>query len=179
MKTTRFNLLVPHGSFFCVPLLLLGLLTLLAGCTTNSPTGYHDRGDAAHAVMLSLGYDQQTEHTFTGSGVVVDVEAALRERPAAHLADVLRGRVPGVTVSGTGSHAVVRVRGALWPGADPLYVVDGIPVEAEPGGSLPWINPHDVATVTVLRDASAAALYGLRGAHGVIVITTKRGQTRR
>ena len=111
----------------------------------------------------------------TGAVETVDVEAALK-RPVARVSDILRGRISGVIVTeGPGGSVQVRIRDANRPGADPLYVLDGMPVTPDPGGALSWLNPHDIASITILRDAASAAIYGMRGAHGVIVITTKLG----
>jgi TonB-dependent SusC/RagA subfamily outer membrane receptor len=58
--------------------------------------------------------------------------------------------------------------------SEPLYVVDGVPVDAGPNGTLNWLNPLDIASITVLKYGASTAIYGVRGANGVIVITTKR-----
>ncbi len=109
----------------------------------------------------------------TGAVGTIDVEAALK-RPVSRVSDILRGRASGVIVTeGPGGRVQVRIRDARGRGADPLYVVDGMPVTPDPGGALPWLNPYDIASITVLKDAASAAIYGMRGAHGVIVITTK------
>ncbi len=105
----------------------------------------------------------------------------------------LQGKAPGVQItSGSGAaggHAVVRIRGtsSISAGGDPLYVIDGIPLSndafilGERGGlnnnPLSSINPDDIESIDVLKDAAAAAIYGSRGANGVIIITTKKGKT--
>jgi TonB-dependent starch-binding outer membrane protein SusC len=70
----------------------------------------------------------------------------------------------------------VRIRGvaSLRAGAEPLYVVDGVAMLPSPGGTGVGVSPHDIARIDVLKDAAAAALYGSRGANGVVVVTTKR-----
>ena len=103
----------------------------------------------------------------------------MRERPVARVSDILRSRTSGVIVrEGPAGGITVRIRGSVArKGADPLYVIDGVPVAADPGGSLPWLNPHDIKSITVLKDAASTAIYGMRGGHGVIVITTKVGRS--
>ena len=88
----------------------------------------------------------------------------------------LDGRISGVTVTRTSGGIAVRVRGATsFAGdAEPLYVVDGTPTAAGPGGSLSGISPNDIASIRVLKDAADLTMYGSRGANGVVVITTKR-----
>ncbi|GAC1414735.1 MAG: hypothetical protein PVSMB1_06590 [Gemmatimonadaceae bacterium] len=88
----------------------------------------------------------------------------------------LAARVPGVLIS----HApdggiVIRIRGAtsINGNSEPLYVIDGLAVQPGPGGALVGINPHDIASIEVLKDAASLAYYGLRAGNGVIVIRTK------
>ncbi|HYC30087.1 MAG TPA: SusC/RagA family TonB-linked outer membrane protein, partial [Chitinophagaceae bacterium] len=125
-----------------------------------------------------VGYGTQRKRDVTGSVVSVN-EMALREVPVANLQQALQGRAAGVEVqrAGTspGANAVIRIRGmrSILGSNDPLFVVDGIPFQ----GSLNDINPDDVASIDVLKDASATAIYGSRGANGVILVTTKRGRT--
>jgi TonB-dependent SusC/RagA subfamily outer membrane receptor len=90
---------------------------------------------------------------------------------------VLQGRFAGVEVNRTASGGIsVRIRGATsFNGStEPLYVVDGIPIQAGPDGSLTGINPYDIESIQVLKDPADTAIYGMRGANGVIVIKTKR-----
>ena len=109
----------------------------------------------------------------TGAIETIDVERALKQ-PVARVSDILRGRASGVIVTeGPGGTVQVRIRDARRRGTGPLYVIDGMPVTPDPGGALPWLGPHDIATITVLKDAAAAAIYGMRGGGGVILITTK------
>ena len=90
--------------------------------------------------------------------------------------EMLRGRFPGVEVIALPSGGIsVRIRGAssVALSSEPLFVVDGMPVHAEPGGALKWLNPHDVRRIEVLKDPGSTGFYGSRGAAGVILITTK------
>ena len=70
----------------------------------------------------------------------------------------------------------IRGRGSIYGDNEPLYVVDGMPVTTVPGRGLAWLNPGDVQRIEILKDASATALYGMRGANGVVLITTRHGR---
>lgn len=117
----------------------------------------------------------------TGAVATVDSKKLL-ERPATNINQALQGNAAGVFVSnGTrpSDDATIRVRGinTINAGSSPIYVVDGVIMENNQGG-FNSVNVNDVASVQVLKDASATALYGSRGANGVVVITTKKGQRR-
>ena|SRR5437868_3881996 len=92
--------------------------------------------------------------------------------------ELLAGRFPGVTVLRVAGGIAVRIRGESTFSGDrePLYVVDGMTIEAGPGGALQGINPGDIERIEVLKDIGSTAQYGSRGANGVILITTKRGR---
>lgn len=128
--------------------------------------------------VVVIGYGTQRRRDVTGSVASVN-EKALREVPVANLQQALQGRAAGLEVQrvGTkpGAGAVIRIRGerTINGSNDPLIILDGIPFE---GGSLNDINPDDVASVDILKDASATAVYGSRGSNGVILITTKKGK---
>src|SRR5450759_3693583 len=88
----------------------------------------------------------------------------------------LAARVPGVIITRAADGGLaIRIRGQTTVNGEtePLYVIDGLPVQSGPGGSLTGINPKDIASIEVLKDASATAFYGVRGSNGVIVIKTK------
>ncbi len=126
--------------------------------------------------VVVVGYGVQKKSDVTGSLVSVSSEA-LKEVPVANLQQALQGRAAGVEVQriGTapGATAQIRIRGerSVYGSNDPLIVLDGIPYS----GSLSDINPDEIASLNVLKDASSTAIYGSRGANGVILITTKRG----
>jgi TonB-dependent SusC/RagA subfamily outer membrane receptor len=103
-------------------------------------------------------------------------ELARNPNPNAPIEQILSGRIAGVTVSRGGDGGiVVRIRGAASFGTeDPLYVVDGQPIAAGPGGSLSGISPYDIESISVLKDAASLTMYGSRGANGVILIKTKK-----
>ena len=101
----------------------------------------------------------------------------VRDTPTESVEKTLEGRFPGVTVLRTSSGGLsIRIRGAAsftGPNA-PLYVIDGSPVEPGPDGDLVGLNPSDIESIKVLKDAASTAFYGVRGGNGVIVIKTKR-----
>jgi TonB-dependent SusC/RagA subfamily outer membrane receptor len=89
---------------------------------------------------------------------------------------MLEGRVSGVTIeAASGGGIAVRIRGtsSFYGNNEPLYVIDGSPFTAGPGGALTGINPHDIESIHVLKNPADTAIYGIRGANGVIVIKMK------
>ncbi len=127
--------------------------------------------------MVVVGYGSQESEDVTGSIVQVDSKEIM-QTAVAGAADALQGRAAGVEVVNSngspGSNTEVRIRGlGSINGSPVLYVVDGMPLD---GAAVNAIAPQDIATIDVLKDASAAAIYGARAAGGVILITTKRGQ---
>lgn len=130
--------------------------------------------------VVVIGYGTQRKSLLTGAISKVKNEK-MEEAPVARLDQVLQGRIAGVQIENTSSEAgsdpKIRVRGlsSVNAGASPLVVVDGLPV---PDG-LSYVNPADVESVEVLKDAASAAIYGSRGSSGVIIITTKSGKAER
>jgi TonB-linked SusC/RagA family outer membrane protein len=135
--------------------------------------------------VVVVGYGTQQRRDVTGSVASVK-EAEIKAVPVTGVDQALQGRAPGVQViqnSGApGGSVSVRVRGVGTVGnSEPLYVVDGVPFMNSSDNSsnvniLNTLNPNDVVSIDVLKDASATAIYGARGANGVVIITTKRGQ---
>ncbi len=102
---------------------------------------------------------------------------AIEKRPQESVASLLQGRTSGVlvTVLANGSLSIrIHGSGSFYASGEPLYVVDGTPFTPGMGGGLTGINPHDIESIEVLKYPPATSLYGLRGANGVILITTKR-----
>lgn len=128
--------------------------------------------------VVVVGYGTQKKRDVTGAVTSVS-EQALRSVPVSNLQNALQGQAAGLDIAtvGTkpGSGGQIRIRGmrSILGSNDPLLVLDGIPFD----GNLNDINPDDVASVEVLKDASATAIYGSRGANGVILVTTKRGRS--
>ncbi|WP_212001923.1 TonB-dependent receptor [Chitinophaga sp. HK235] len=123
--------------------------------------------------VVVTGYASQKKKDLTGAISVVKVEN-ITKQPTSQIANQLQGQVSGITIVGTGQpgqEPQVAVRGKNTFGNNtPLYVVDGVPIS-----NLADVNPNDVQTMQVLKDAGAASIYGARAANGVIIITTKRG----
>ena len=127
--------------------------------------------------VIVVAYGTAKKSSFTGSATAVDGDQ-LALRPVSNVTKALDGQVAGVTVTsgggqpGAGSTISIRGFGSINASNDPLYVVDGIPFD----GALNTIAPQDIESMTVLKDASASALYGARAANGVVIITTKKGK---
>jgi TonB-linked SusC/RagA family outer membrane protein len=136
--------------------------------------------------VVVIGYGTARKSDLTGSVTSVK-EMELKERPAPSLQQALAGRMPGVQVNSNsgrpGGRANIRIRGfsSINSSNNPLYVVDGVqlPVgnQSQASQAIDFINPNDIVSVEVLKDASSTAIYGSRGANGVILITTKRGKS--
>ena len=126
--------------------------------------------------VMVVAYGTTKKTSFTGSAQAVN-NKKIETRPITSATKALEGNVGGIQIGGSsgqpGAAPVIRIRGFGSINADqnPLYVVDGIPYD----GNLSDINPNDIESMTVLKDASASALYGARGANGVIMIQTKKG----
>lgn len=126
--------------------------------------------------VVAIGYGTVKKSDLTGSVGVVSTKD-LTKIPTTSAAQALQGRVPGVVVTQSGdpgSDVTIRVRGvgSITRSSDPIYIVDGIMT-----GSISGIQPQDIESMQVLKDASATAIYGANGSNGVILITTKRGKS--
>ena len=139
--------------------------------------------------VIVVGYGVQSREAKTGAVVQVSGDE-LASIPATSVDKMLQGKMAGVQITSSngqpGATTTIRVRGtsSLSAGSNPLYVVDGIPVmsgdisggAAESTNAIALISPSDIASITVLKDAAAASIYGSRAANGVILITTKSGK---
>ena len=131
---------------------------------------------AALNEVVVVGYGTATRQSFAGSATTIDTEN-LETKNFANVSQALAGEVAGVNVINTsgqpGTASTIRIRGfgSVNGNRSPLYVVDGVPFT----GSINSINPADIKSTTVLKDATATAIYGSRGANGVILLTTKTG----
>jgi TonB-linked SusC/RagA family outer membrane protein len=139
--------------------------------------------------VVVVGYGQAIKRDITGSIAKVNAKD-IRDFPAPSFESAIQGKAPGVVVeSGSGKLGQgikIRIRGtsSISANSQPLYVVDGLPVTSvslsdptnDPTNPLTDINPNDIESVEVLKDASAAAIYGARAANGVVLITTKKGR---
>ena len=128
--------------------------------------------------VVVTGYGNVSKGSFAGSAQAVNAETIENKSPS-EISKALAGEVAGVQVVTTsgqpGTNASIRIRGigTINGGGSPLYVVDGVPY----AGDISAIDPGDIASTTILKDATATSLYGSRGAHGVVVITTKKGNS--
>lgn len=145
----------------------------LEGKTTLNVTLTSDVEELGEVVIV--GYSAQKKSTLTGAVSPINLED-LNRRRVGELSQALQGQVAGVQVTQStgapGDEINIRIRGEGTIGNNnPLYVIDGIPTR-----ELGFLNPADIQSMTVLKDASAAAIYGSRASAGVIIITTKRGK---
>jgi TonB-linked SusC/RagA family outer membrane protein len=130
--------------------------------------------------VVVVGYGTQKKTSITGAVASFSGEG-LEERPLVRIDQALVGQLSGVRVKqtsgvpGAGFQIQIRGSGSINAGNEPLYVVDGFPLDTD--GQPSNLNPNDIASIQVLKDASSTAIYGSRGSNGVVLITTKRGKT--
>lgn len=141
--------------------------------------------------VVVTGYGNFTKASYTGAASVMNTNK-LQDLPVVSLSQMLDANVPGLSISGSSgqpgstTNMQVRGKGSINASTEPLFVLDGVPVistnlsndDNSSGGLgiLSTINPNDIESITVLKDASSTSLYGARGSNGVILITTKRGK---
>ena len=146
------------------------------------------------AELIVVGYSTRSKESLTGSVGVVDGKG-LEQVPVSTFEQALKGAVPGLQATAIdgapGANTQIRIRGigSITASSEPLYVVDGIPIQAGSIASfdndgrstnvMASINPNDIESISVLKDAASTAIYGSRGANGVILITTKSGKSER
>lgn len=149
---------------------------IVVGNQTTINVKLKDDAQALEEVIV-VGYGTQKKGDITGAVGLVDAES-FKDRPKQDLGSLIQGQAAGVTViksSGKPSAGFdIRVRGTSSIGAssNPLYVIDGVPTTDTRS-----LNPSDIESISVLKDASSAAIYGAQGANGVVIITTKKGST--
>ena len=174
-------------------------VTVTAGATADVTLRMR-AADVRLQGVVAVGYGSVRRRDVTGAVSSVSTES-LQRAPIASLDQVLQGNAPGVQVTSAsatpGGGISIRIRGtsSITGNSEPLYVIDGFPVENDPeavspgnGGRatasvasnpLASLNPGDIESLEVLKDASATAIYGARGANGVVIITTRRGRAGR
>lgn len=149
------------------------LLASTAACSRQQPDTRPSRPEAA---TVSDGYADRTKEQAGGVSSVEYNPGA--QQKVARVEELLIGKFPGVEVARTdGDGYSVTIRGgagSFMSGEQPLWVIDGVPYEVKAGRGLSWLSPDDVARIDVLKNPSETGIYGLRGANGVIVVTTKR-----
>ncbi|MFD1770210.1 SusC/RagA family TonB-linked outer membrane protein [Sphingobacterium suaedae] len=151
---------------------LAGRLTVQSSTASVTVDLQPDNSNLEEVVVT--GYGAQRKKDLTGSVAVVDV-AELKAQPVASAVEALQGRATGVQIvndGAPGSTPQIKIRGySTINNNEPLYVIDGVPFE----GKLSWLNQNDIESMQVLKDASAASIYGSRANNGVVIITTKSG----
>lgn len=166
MRTTNFS----PGAVLTSCMLIFALVAL--GCRQSGQTTKTSSGEDE----VSVGYGTQPRENLTGAVSSVDPEEERERRPITRVEEMLSG-VSGVRVMnlpGGGIRVQIRGTTSVYGSNEPLYVIDGMPVELSSGQGLNWLNPADIDAIDVLKDASATAIYGSRGANGVVIIKTKR-----
>jgi len=164
-----------------------------AGATLNISV---TKNDKSMDDVVVIGYGTQRRHDVTSAVATMDTKT-IQERPITRIDQAMIGQMPGVQVRqqtgmpGSGFTILVRGAGSISAGTEPLYVIDGFPLDINGqnvnGGfsvtgvtsnnnPLNNLNPDDIESIQVLKDAAAGAIYGSRAANGVVLITTKRGQ---
>ena len=127
--------------------------------------------------VVVVGYGVQRKSDVTGAMTRVG-EKQLNSRPVNNAFEALQGKAAGVDITtserpGTVGNILIRGSRSITASGSPLYVVDGVPLQA---GGIETLNPRDIESIDILKDASSTAIYGSRGANGVVLVTTKRGQ---
>ena len=172
-----FNLEVPNDATH-LTFSFIGMQTIevaIADQTVINVIMISDSQNVDEVVVVA--YGTTTKEAFTGSAGVVKADV-LEKRQVTNATQSLAGEVAGIQIVNStgqpGSEPSVRIRGigSMSASNKPLYVVDGVPYD----GSISAINPSDIKSLTVLKDAAASAIYGARGANGVILVTTKKGK---
>lgn len=131
--------------------------------------------------LVAIGYGSQKRANLTGAVATVDVARTMDSRPVQDVAKALQGAVPGLTITTANgdinANPQINIRGTgtltNYQSSSPLIIVDGVPVD-----DMSFLNPDDIADISVLKDASSSAIYGTRAAFGVILITTKSASTK-
>lgn len=177
----NFTLTVPQGATLVVS--FIGYKSQEVAAAPSVVVTLQDDAELLETVVV-IGYGSVKKNDLTGS--VTAIKADEINRGAITSPDqMLQGKVPGLLVTPASGDptggATIRIRGAasLYASNDPLIVIDGVPVTSEGGAGmanpLASVNPNDIESYTVLKDASATAIYGSRASNGVIIITTKKG----
>ena len=172
----RFTLSVDAGTQLKIS--YVGYKTVTVRARDNMQVALEeDAGQLSEVVVV--GYGTQKKANLTGAVANVDVKEAIASRPITDVGKALQGVTPGLTITnkigGVGTESTIKLRGSVGSlnassGTSPLILVDNVEVP-----SLNLVNPDDIETISVLKDASSASIYGTRAAWGVILITTKQG----
>ena len=171
----QFSLSVPADAVLEISFIGLQTQEITVGSQSNITVNMAADVTVLESIVVT-GYGSQRQADISGAVAVVDM-ASTNQLTAASFVQKLEGRAPGVTVNAggqPGGRNTVRIRGiSSFQNNDPLYVIDGVPLEDAYNN---WLNPNDIESIQVLKDASAASIYGARANNGVIIITTKKGK---
>lgn len=171
----KFTLNVPNTAKTLV-ISYIGMTTTEVSVGSNLTIRLAAQDKTLDEVMV-VAYGTAKKSSFTGAAATVTSEK-LQSRSVANISKALDGTVPGVQATsgsgqpGAGSSIIIRGIGSINASIDPLYVLDGAPYN----GNISAINPNDIESISILKDASASSLYGSRAANGVVIITTKGGK---
>lgn len=167
----HFEISVPAGSGLTVS--YVGYRTAKVKAEADMTIELAEDSELLNEVVV-VGYTTQRKVDVTGAITAVDVDEISKQNENNPI-KALQGRVPGMNISADGApggQATVRIRGiGTLNNNDPLYIIDGVPTK----GGMHELNPGDIASIQVLKDAASASIYGSRAANGVIIITTKKG----
>ncbi|GAB3718054.1 TonB-dependent receptor [Spirosoma flavus] len=177
----RYRLTIPESQAITLVFSLVGFASqeVILGAQTSVDVKLLPDTKILNEVVV-VGYNTVKRTDVTSAVVSVNADE-IRSRPVANALQAIQGKAAGVDITSNerpGEIGSIRIRGnrSLTATNNPLYVVDGIPLSS---GGIEFINPNDIETIDILKDASATAIYGSRGANGVIVVTTKRGKSGR
>ena len=171
----NYSIVAPQGSTLQFSYVNIPTVTAVVGAQRVINITLNDVAQLDEVVVV--GYGTTTKEAFTGTASKVNAEN-LEAKTASNISQALRGEIAGVNVvtanGAPGSTATIRIRGfnSINGNRNPLYVVDGAPYSSD----IAAINPADIGSIVVLKDAAATSIYGSRGANGVILITTKQGK---
>lgn len=176
----NYSVNVPAGTQLTIT--YLGMTPQTVAAADNAVITMQDDSKSLNEVVV-IGYGSVKKSDLTGSVMTVEADQ-LNKGLATSPADLLQGKTPGVNITTDGGRpgggATIRIRGgsSLSASNDPLIVIDGLPISSTSisgGDVLSTINPNDIESFSILKDASATAIYGSRASNGVILITTKKG----
>ncbi len=174
----QFSIDVPSGERLTFT--MVGYLTKSAPASVNMVISMPEEVNTLNEVVV-VGYGTRKLGSITGSVSLIKSDEIVKT-PAQSAIQAIQGKAAGVNIVATdepGANPTIRIRGlgTILAGRDPLYVIDGVEISALNGSSpLNGLNQNDIESINVLKDASSLAIYGQKGANGVVIITTKRGK---
>jgi TonB-linked SusC/RagA family outer membrane protein len=187
----KYSIGVNQGAILVISYIGMTTKTVTVGSNSVINIVLNEDADSLDEVVV-VGYGSQTKESLTGS-VGIMKSKDLEQAPVSTFEQSLRGSIAGLQATAVdgapGGNTQIRIRGigSITASSEPLYVIDGIPIQAgsiatnDNGGTstnvMAGINPNDIENITVLKDAASTAIYGSRGANGVILINTKQGKT--